>query len=89
MVAMSPLFSGVVDDVIVMMMLLGSALVKCGQMQQKLAEAERQFVQSSITNFLLPLKAFLDGDMKTIQVSCGTWKGALESYKCCAGGVCV
>lgn len=45
----------------------GSALVKCGQMQQKLAEAERQFVQSSITNFLLPLKAFLDGDMKIIQ----------------------
>jgi endophilin-B1 len=40
--------------------------VKVGQMQQKLAEAERQFVQSSITNFLLPLKAFLDGDMKII-----------------------
>jgi endophilin-B len=40
--------------------------VKVGQMQQKLAEAERQFVQSSITNFLLPLKNFLDGDMKII-----------------------
>lgn len=45
----------------------GSALVKCGQMQQKLAEAERQFVQSSITIFLFPLKSFLDGDMKIIQ----------------------
>lgn len=65
---------------IVMMMMAGSALVKCGQMQQKLAEAERQFVQSSITNFLLPLKAFLDGDMKTIQVSYRTWKGAFVAY---------
>lgn len=50
-------------------MLIGSALLKCGQMQQKLAEAEGKFIQSSVTNFLVPLKNFLEGDVKALQVT--------------------
>ncbi|ELT91502.1 hypothetical protein CAPTEDRAFT_172037 [Capitella teleta] len=45
----------------------GSALIKCGQTEQKLGQAERDFLSSSANNFLQPLKAFLDGDMKTVQ----------------------
>ena len=48
--------------------LAGSALVKCGQTQQKLGQAERDFISSSANGFIQPLKAFLDGDMKTVQV---------------------
>ena len=89
MVAIAPqLVELMTDDVIVLMVMAGSALVKCGQMQQKLAEAERQFVQSSITIFLFPLKSFLDGDMKIIQVSYGTWKGAFETCVRLIGLMC-
>ena len=49
-------------------MFAGSALVKCGQIEQKLGVAERDFLQSAANTFLQPLKAFLDGDMKTVQV---------------------
>ena len=48
--------------------LTGSALVKCGQTQQKLGQAERDFISSAANGFIQPLKAFLDGDMKTVQV---------------------
>ncbi|XP_041370342.1 endophilin-B1-like isoform X2 [Gigantopelta aegis] len=44
----------------------GNALVKCGQAQMQLGNAEREFMQSTVNNFLQPLKNFLDGDMKTI-----------------------
>lgn len=46
----------------------GSALVKSGQTQQKLGQAERDYMQSTANNFLQPLGAFLEGDMKTVQV---------------------
>ena len=49
-------------------MFAGSALVKCGHIEQKLGVAERDFLQSAANTFLQPLKAFLDGDMKTVQV---------------------
>ncbi|KAJ8300195.1 hypothetical protein KUTeg_021714 [Tegillarca granosa] len=45
----------------------GNALVKCGQTQLQIGNAEREFVMSAANNFLQPLKNFLDGDMKTIQ----------------------
>lgn len=44
----------------------GSALVKCGQTQQKLAETKRQFVDVVTKNYIQPLKTFLDDDFKTI-----------------------
>ncbi|XP_013400163.1 endophilin-B1 isoform X4 [Lingula anatina] len=45
----------------------GNSLVKCGQTQQRLGQAEKDFVSTSANNFLTPLKNFLEGDMKTIQ----------------------
>ena len=50
-------------------MIAGSALVKCGQTQQKLGVADKDFVENSGNNFIQPLRAFLDGDMKTVMVS--------------------
>ena len=50
-------------------MFAGNALVKCGQAQMRLGNAEREFMQSTVNNFLQPLKNFLDGDMKTIMVN--------------------
>ena len=46
----------------------GSALVKCGQTEQKLGIAERELIQAAANNYIQPLRAFLDGDMKTVQV---------------------
>ncbi|XP_064616184.1 endophilin-B1-like isoform X2 [Liolophura sinensis] len=45
----------------------GNALVKAGQTQYQLGQAEKDFVGSVANNFLQPLRNFLDGDMKTIQ----------------------
>ncbi|KAK7502534.1 hypothetical protein BaRGS_00006109 [Batillaria attramentaria] len=44
----------------------GNALVKCGQAEIQIGNAEREFMTSSINNFLSPLHNFLEGDMKTI-----------------------
>lgn len=44
----------------------GNALVKCGEIQKKLSEIEREFVESTVKNYIQPLKAFLENDMKTI-----------------------
>ena len=46
----------------------GSTLIKCGQTEQRLGQSERGFIQSTSNNFLQPLKGFLEGDMKTVQV---------------------
>ncbi|KAL6724387.1 hypothetical protein Aduo_019281 [Ancylostoma duodenale] len=45
----------------------GSALVKIAQTEQKLGQAEKEFVTSSASQTLLPIRRFLEGDMKTIQ----------------------
>ena len=45
----------------------GNALVKTGQTQTNIGNAEKEFVQSTANNFLQPLRNFLEGDMKTIQ----------------------
>jgi hypothetical protein len=47
----------------------GSILAKVGDAEKKLGLTEREFVQKSSDCFLQPLKSFLDGQMKTIQVS--------------------
>ncbi|XP_046376372.1 endophilin-B1-like isoform X2 [Haliotis cracherodii] len=44
----------------------GNALIKSGQAQMRIGNAEREYVQSTVNNFLTPLKNFLEGDMKTI-----------------------
>lgn len=45
----------------------GSALVKVAQTEQRLGQAEREFVTSCASHTLLPIRRFLEGDMKTIQ----------------------
>ncbi|XP_074547647.1 endophilin-B1-like [Halichoeres trimaculatus] len=45
----------------------GTALLRCGETQKQLGEAERQFVQSTNIHFLTPLKSFSDGEYKAIQ----------------------
>lgn len=47
----------------------GNALVKCGQAQLQIGNAEREFMTATVNNFLTPLHNFLEGDMKTILVS--------------------
>ncbi|KAG8267825.1 Endophilin-B1 [Homalodisca vitripennis] len=44
----------------------GSALIKVGQNEQRLGHIERDFIASSHHCFLVPLRKFLDGEMKTI-----------------------
>lgn len=44
----------------------GTALIKVGHAQQRLGQAEREFIHSSAHSFIQPLRKFLDGDMKTI-----------------------
>jgi len=46
----------------------GKMLVHCGEVEQKLAEARRDFIAAATKDFLQPLHTFLDGDMKTVQV---------------------
>lgn len=45
----------------------GSALIKVGQCEQRLGQAERDFITSANNCFVVPLRKFLDGEMKTIQ----------------------
>jgi len=44
----------------------GNALIKVGQTQQRMGQAERDFIESAGNSFIQPLKAFLEGDMKTV-----------------------
>ncbi|KAL3990663.1 BAR domain family protein [Acanthocheilonema viteae] len=45
----------------------GSALLKTAQAEFKLGAGERDFINSCASNTLLPVRRFLEGDMKTIQ----------------------
>lgn len=58
----------------------GSALIKVGQTEQKLGQAERDFINAAEMSFVQPLRQFLEGEMKTITRE----KGILESkrYTC-------
>ncbi|XP_064650375.1 endophilin-B1-like isoform X2 [Lineus longissimus] len=44
----------------------GTALIKCGQAQMRIGIAQKDFVSSAASNFLQPLKNFLESDMKTL-----------------------
>ncbi|MCI4374194.1 hypothetical protein PGIGA_G00003400 [Pangasianodon gigas] len=44
----------------------GNALMKCGETEKQIGGAEREFIQSSASNFLTPFRNFLEGDFKTI-----------------------
>lgn len=44
----------------------GTSLIKVGQYEQKLGQAERDFIGSAGICFTQPLRRFLDGEMKTI-----------------------
>ncbi|XP_014681600.1 PREDICTED: endophilin-B1-like [Priapulus caudatus] len=45
----------------------GSALIKCGQTEQRIGHAEKEYLHKISSAFLMPLNTFLMGDMKTIQ----------------------
>jgi len=45
----------------------GAALVKTGEVSQKVGAANRDFIQTTVTSFLLPLQTFLDEDVKNLQ----------------------
>ncbi|XP_031570585.1 endophilin-B1-like isoform X2 [Actinia tenebrosa] len=45
----------------------GGALIKCGETEKKLGQAEKEFMRKTNSHFLQPLRSFLEGDMKTIQ----------------------
>ncbi|XP_072430843.1 endophilin-B1-like isoform X1 [Chiloscyllium punctatum] len=44
----------------------GSALIKCGENENRIGAAERELIHSSEVNFLAPLRNFLEGDYRTI-----------------------
>uniref|UniRef100_A0A0N5A872 BAR domain-containing protein n=1 Tax=Syphacia muris TaxID=451379 RepID=A0A0N5A872_9BILA len=45
----------------------GNALIKIAEVEYKIGAGERDFVRSCAQNTLLPIRRFLEGDMKTIQ----------------------
>ncbi|KAM8737429.1 endophilin-B1-like [Acanthopagrus schlegelii] len=45
----------------------GMALLRCGEAQKQLGEAEKKFVQSTNIHFLNPLRRFSEGEYKAIQ----------------------
>ena len=44
-------------------------MIQVGQTQRKVGQLQRSYIQSSVTNYIAPLRTFLEGDMKTITVS--------------------
>ena len=48
--------------------LTGSALSQCGGTMKQIGNAEKDFMQKSMSHFLHPLKSFLDNEMRTIVV---------------------
>lgn len=49
--------------------IIGSTLITVGEYQRRLGGAEREFLHTSATTFLTPLRNFLEGDWRTISVS--------------------
>lgn len=46
----------------------GTSLLRCGEAQKQMGEAEKKFVQSADIHFLSPLRSFSDGQYKALQV---------------------
>lgn len=53
----------------VFLLFSGNSLLKVGQTEQKLGDCEKTFILTATTEYMQPLKVFLDTDMKTITVS--------------------
>ena len=47
---------------------IGSTLIKVGEAEKKLGYVEKEFVLKASDSFTQPLKSFLEGQMKIIQV---------------------
>ncbi|XP_032832241.1 endophilin-B1-like [Petromyzon marinus] len=47
----------------------GRALLRCGETQQRLGLAQRDFARAASTTFLRPLQSFLDSDCRVIAAS--------------------
>ena len=47
---------------------IGNALIKTGTTLKKMGNAEKDLMQKTVSQFIHPLKAFLDNDMKTVSV---------------------
>ncbi|XP_034713758.1 endophilin-B1-like [Etheostoma cragini] len=45
----------------------GTALLRCGEAQKQLGQAERKFAQSSNIHFITPLKSFTEGEYRAMQ----------------------
>uniref|UniRef100_A0A1A7YSA3 BAR domain-containing protein n=2 Tax=Iconisemion striatum TaxID=60296 RepID=A0A1A7YSA3_9TELE len=45
----------------------GTALIRCGEAQKQLGEAERKFLESTNIHFLIPLRSFTEGEYRLIQ----------------------
>jgi len=50
-------------------MVAGSYMVRCGAAQNKIGEAEKRLQEKGQTEFIAPLKAFLEIDIKNSLVS--------------------
>ena len=49
--------------------ILGGALAKSGTTLKKIGNAEKDFMQKTMSHYLHPMKRFLENDIKTITVS--------------------
>ena len=47
---------------------LGTALLRCGEAQKQMGEAERKFAQSTFIHYLTPLRSFTEGEYRVMQV---------------------
>lgn len=50
-------------------LLQGNALTKTGTTLKKMGNAEKDLIQKTMSQFIHPLKTFLDNDMRTVSVS--------------------
>lgn len=48
---------------------LGAYLLRCSEVEQKLGESQKRFQSKAIKEFITPLKAFLEIDVKGVIVS--------------------
>lgn len=49
--------------------IIGAILAKVGEAETKIGEQEKEFVNRSSEVFIQPLKGFLEGQMRSIQVT--------------------
>ena len=46
----------------------GAYLARCADVESKLGESEKRFHETTFTEYIIPLKAFLEVDMKNVLV---------------------